>query len=135
MNLWPKICIISIQHMYSSSKNEVTTTFIRINWIEFQLVLADHLPIRGCSKRWLNFRRHFHIGPILKICLKLLQGVFRLCEFHYCAFSTHSRNIWLMRFWAKIFHYFDFYDIAKYRKIRSNEIFWQKKKSISQIFG
>ena len=103
MNLWPKICIISIQHMYSSSKNEVTTTFIRINWIEFQLVLADHLPIRGCSKRWLNFRRHFHIGPIPKICLKLLQGVFRLCEFHYCAFSTHSRNIWLMRFWAKIF--------------------------------
>ena len=32
---------------YSSSKSEVTTTFIRINWIEFQLVLADHLPIRG----------------------------------------------------------------------------------------
>ena len=59
--------------LYSKSKSEVTTTFIRINWIEFQLVLADHLPIRGCSKKWLNFRRHFHTGSILKICPKLLS--------------------------------------------------------------
>ena len=42
--------------------------------------------------------------------------------FGYCVFG------------AKIFHYCNFYDIAKYRKSGSNEIFWPKK-CISQIFG
>ena len=67
----------------------------------------------------------------LQKSMKKLQGVlalceFHYCEFHYCNFSKHSRNICLMLFWAKIFHYCNFGIITKYRKNRSNEIFWPK---------
>ena len=55
-----------------------------------------------------------------------IQGILALCEFHYCDFSKHSRNMWLMHFLAKIFHYWVFYYTAKYRKNCSNEIFWPK---------
>ena len=61
--------------------------------------------------------------------------IFLKSRFHCTAiFSKHSRNIWLMHFWAKIFYYCNFYIMTKYRKNWSNEIFWPKKR-ISQIFG
>ena len=69
------------------------------------------------------------IQRILTLC-EFHYCEFHYCEFQYCDFSKLFRYIWLMLFWAKIFHYCDFYDIAKYRKSSGNEIFWPKKLEI-----
>ena len=96
--------VVKVESSQLSQKINVGALYVLAKWVRIKL-------LRQCTASFTNNRGS---SPYANFITAIFQNFP----------DVQLRNV---IFWAKIFHYCNFYDIAKYRKSHSNKIFWSKK--------